>query len=346
MDHINPAYNNKTKSTKSAKFYAEGIRSGDRYLLSEAITLAESQARHKKILSEQISKELESNSAASSIRIAISGSPGAGKSTLIEKWGLHIIQQGMKVAVLAIDPSSSVTHGSILGDKTRMNTLGQHPDAYIRPSAAGLTLGGVHQATRESIRLCEYAGYDVILIETVGVGQSETLASQLSDVFILLLLPGAGDEIQGIKRGIVELADIVIINKADNDRKKMATHSVQSYSNALSLFHHHILEWVVPVTAVSALYGYGLEELWIQVNKYITLSKENGTYESKRIQQDVSWLHQSVTYEIKNILTKNNEIQQKLSNAKNEILSKKRSAHTIWLELQQLIQKTYNPLDE
>ncbi len=341
MDHINPSYRSKSRTKQSATDIAKAIIEGDRFALSQAITLAESTELSKKIISSEIADYLAHQSTNTSTRIAISGSPGVGKSTLIESWGLHYANKGNKVAVLAIDPSSSVTHGSILGDKTRMEELGQHPNAYIRPSAAGLTLGGVHAATRESIRLCESAGYNIILIETVGVGQSETMAAEMSDVFVLLLLPGAGDEIQGIKRGIVELADIVAINKADEDRLQLAIESAKSYRNALSLYHHPIIEWRVPVSMISGLQSLGIDDLSNQVHKFCLVSKEKGRFTSKRIKQDIDWLNKSVEQEVGRLIYNNPKVSDQLEKFKNHIIDGTRSTHSLIHELRLLIHQIY-----
>ena len=342
MDHINPSYRSKSNRTQSATDIAMAIIERDRFALSKAITLAESSDPAKRHISTEIADYLANQTTTASTRIAISGSPGVGKSTLIETWGLNFANKGHRVAVLAIDPSSSITHGSILGDKTRMEALGQHPNAYIRPSAAGLTLGGVHHATRESIRLCESAGYDIILIETVGVGQSETMAAEMSDIFVLLLLPGAGDEIQGIKRGIVELADVVAINKADEDRMQLATESAKSYRNALSLYHHPILEWRVPVAMISGLHGFGISQLTDQVNAFCKLSKEKGRFQNKRIKQDIDWLNKSIEQEVGRLIYNNPKISEHLENFKNQIIEGKRSTHSLIHELRSLIHQTYS----
>lgn len=341
MAHINPSYHSKNRKEKSATQYAEGIINGDRYALSEIITISESMTRAKQDLAAEVFEILSQKENIPSIRIAVSGAPGVGKSTLIEEWGLHIIEHGHRVAVLAIDPSSSVTHGSILGDKTRMHKLSAHPSAFVRPSAAGDTLGGVHHSTRESMQLCEYAGYDVILVETVGVGQSEIIAASMTDIFLLLLLPGAGDDLQGIKRGIVELADIVAVNKSDQDRRSIATQSAKSYRNALSLFQHPLSQWKVPVSLVSGLHGEGLGILWDQVNKYVKLSKQSNYLEKKRTTQDAQWLDAAVAHEIQLILKNNIGLQHKIKEAKNEILSQGRSTHTIINEIKSVIRNTY-----
>lgn len=341
MNHINPSYRSKSKENHSAVHIAKAIIQNDRFALSQAITLAESNNLSKKETSTAIADYLSKHVAPSSIRIAVSGSPGVGKSTLIENWGLAYANNGHRVAVLAVDPSSSVTHGSILGDKTRMEILGQHPNAYIRPSAAGLTLGGVHHATREAIRLCEAAGYDIIFIETVGVGQSETMAAEMSDLFLLLLLPGAGDEIQGIKRGIVELADIVAINKSDEDRIQLATASAKSYRNALSLYHHPIIDWQVPVSMISGLNSSGLNQLTEQVTAFCTLSKAKGRFENKRISQDIDWLNSSIQQEVGKLVLSNPIISSQLDTYKNQIMEGKRSTHSLIHELRSLINQIY-----
>jgi LAO/AO transport system kinase len=196
------------------------------------------------------------------LRIGISGVPGAGKSTFIEALGNHILDQGRRLAVLAVDPSSALSGGSILGDKTRMETLARRPQAFIRPSPAGGTLGGVARRTRETLLLCEAAGFDVVLVETVGVGQSETAVAAMTDLFALLLLPGGGDELQGIKRGIMELADLVLVNKADGDRIANARHTAADYQHALKLMHPRTPGWQVPVRTCSALEGQGIAEAW------------------------------------------------------------------------------------
>ena len=219
----------------SAERYAEKILEGDRVILSRAITLIESNRQSHQQLAQQIIEQCIPHSG-KAIRIGITGSPGVGKSTFIEKLGKHILQQDRKLAVLAIDPSSQLSKGSILGDKTRMAELSADPNAYIRPSPAGQSLGGVGRCTRSTIILCEAAGFDTIFVETVGVGQSEIVVHSMVDFFLLLLLPGAGDELQGIKRGIVEMADLLAINKSDGDRLPLAKRSRQSYKNALHLF--------------------------------------------------------------------------------------------------------------
>lgn len=316
---------------------AAAIVGQDRFQLSQAITMAESQIDTDIASYEQLTNILSHYTPSVSIRIAISGAPGVGKSTFIEQFGLHLLSLGKRVAVLAIDPSSSVTHGSILGDKTRMDQLSNHPSAYIRPSAAGLTLGGVHQATRESISLCEYAGYDIILIETVGVGQSETIASSMSDIFVLLLIPGGGDEIQGIKRGIVELADIVIVNKADTGREDLANQSKKAYENALSLFKHPLKGWKVPVLLASGYYAKGLDALWRELVYYTNLAEASGFTIKKRTQQELEWLHKVVEYEFHKKISKNTVLSDTIVQAESDIKSHKASSQKIINQVKSII---------
>ena len=281
------------KERLSAEQFFEGIRKGDRSLLSRAITLIESTLPHdKKIAKALISKCLPFSG--NSFRIGITGVPGVGKSTFIESFGLSLIKQNKKVAVLAIDPSSSRTKGSILGDKTRMEQLSVADHAFIRPSSSAGTLGGVTRNTRESIVLCEAAGFDIILVETVGVGQSETAVSQMVDFFMLLMLAGGGDELQGIKRGIMEMADLIVINKADGDNKQKANLAKQEYQNALHLFPPSESGWVPEVITASGLSGYGLSEIETRIDQYLNLSKKSGYFEHHRKQQLITILKETI----------------------------------------------------
>lgn len=225
-----------------------------------------------------------------SIRIGISGVPGVGKSTFIEAIGNHVIDQGHKLAVLAVDPSSSVSGGSILGDKTRMERLARRRRAFIRPSPAGRTLGGVTRRTRESILICEAAGFDVIIVETVGVGQSETAVAEMTDAFILMLLPGGGDELQGIKRGNLELADIVVVNKADNGLKAVAQRSAADYANAIQFLSPRSSRWQVPVKTCSALEGDGIAEVWQTVLRYRDALSAGDEIAARRAAQSRAWM--------------------------------------------------------
>ncbi len=281
------------KASRSAEYLFEGIQNHDRFALSAGITLIESQLESDKPLANELIRKCLPF-AGKSRRIGITGVPGVGKSTFIEAFGKVILEQGYKLAVLTIDPSSATTGGSILGDKTRMHTLVQEPNAYIRPSAAGSTLGGVARATRESIYLCEAAGFDVILIETVGVGQSETMVHSMVDFFLLLMLAGAGDELQGIKRGIMELADALLITKADGDNVKMAKIARASYANALHLFPPKENEWIPRTEICSSLTGSNLDEAWKISDEFFRHNTSNGWIEKNRHVQDIDWMKETL----------------------------------------------------
>ncbi len=264
------------------------IRSGERRALAKAITLLESsRTDHQKQAQDLLEALLPESGNA--LRIGITGVPGVGKSTFIEAFGLSLIEQGHRVAVLAVDPSSPVTGGSILGDKTRMNELSQHPDAFIRPSPSSGILGGVGRRTRETMLLCEAAGYDVIFVETVGVGQSETLVASMTDCFLVLMLPNAGDELQGIKKGILELADLLVVNKADGDQEALARHAQQTYRQALRLMTSGQAEWKPPVLTISALKRQGLSDLWQAIREFETTRKSSGAWEQNRRSQQHRW---------------------------------------------------------
>jgi LAO/AO transport system kinase len=281
------------KASRSVEHLFEGIQNHDRFALSAGITLIESQLESDKLLANELIRKCLPFSGKSK-RIGITGVPGVGKSTFIEAFGKIILEQGYKLAVLTIDPSSATTGGSILGDKTRMHTLVQEPNAYIRPSAAGNTLGGVARATRESIYLCEAAGFDVILIETVGVGQSETMVHSMVDFFLLLMLAGAGDELQGIKRGIMELADALLITKADGDNVKMAKIARASYANALHLFPPKENEWIPRTEICSSMTGDNLEEAWKLTDEFFRHNTMNGWIEKNRHVQDIAWMQETL----------------------------------------------------
>lgn len=270
-----------------------GIQKGDIAALSAAITLIESQnPNHRSEANGLLQKCLPSSG--NSVRIGITGVPGVGKSTFIESFGKVLVEKGKKVAVLAIDPSSSVSHGSILGDKTRMQDLSTMQEVYIRPSAAGDTLGGVARKTRESIVLCEAAGFDVILIETVGVGQSETVVNSMVDFFLLLMLSGAGDELQGIKKGIMEMADALVITKADGENEKKAELAARQYKNAMHLFQANANEWIPKVFTCSAVNGNNIEKVFDTIESFENHVKLNGSFDHNRKIQDKHWLTESL----------------------------------------------------
>jgi LAO/AO transport system kinase len=268
---------------------ARRVRDGDRRALARAITLVESQRRQDRSDSIALLQALTPY-AGRATRIGISGVPGVGKSTFIEILGKTIIEQGRRVAVLAVDPSSAVSGGSILGDKTRMEELSRHPDAYIRPSPTGGTLGGVTRRTRESMIICEAAGFDVVLVETVGVGQSETAVADMTDMLVLLLLPGGGDELQGIKRGIVELADLILVNKADGEMTDAAQRAAADYRNALRLLRARDPDWEVPVDTCSALTGAGIAAAWQRMDDYRQRQLSSGSLAERRRSQSLAWL--------------------------------------------------------
>lgn len=268
---------------------AARIRAGNRAALARAITLVESK---------RIDHQAEARSLVQSllpytgraIRLGITGVPGVGKSTSIDTLGMRLIEEGRKVAVLAVDPTSSRTGGAILGDKTRMARLSVEPNAFIRPSPAGATLGGVAARTREAMLLCEAAGFDVVLVETVGIGQSETAVADMTDFFLVLLLPGGGDELQGIKKGVIELADMIAINKADGDSLGRARKTATEYSIALNLLTPENADWKPPVLLTSGLNNEGLEALWANVLKHRTLLSQSGALQAKRARQQVKWM--------------------------------------------------------
>ena len=289
---------NNRKQSLDVEELTKGIFGGNKTDLARAITLVEST---KKEHQEKANAIIERCIAAQTdtIRIGITGVPGVGKSTFIESFGKKLTELGKKVAVLAVDPTSTQTKGSILGDKTRMQELMRDTNAFIRPSPSGVSLGGVARKTREAIILCEAAGYDVILIETVGVGQSETVVHSMVDFFLLLKLPGAGDELQGIKRGIIEMADAIVINKADGDHMKLANAAITEFTRALHLYPPKENGWSPKVLSCSALEKKGLIEIWDLILSYFDQSKKTKTFHLKRQQQNKNWLLQTLEDQLK-----------------------------------------------
>lgn len=289
---------------------AEGVRAGKRRALAKAITLVEStRADHREQARALVEALLPATGGA--LRVGLSGVPGVGKSTFVEALGLYLIEQGHRVAVLAVDPSSSVHGGSILGDKTRMELLSRRTEAFIRPSPSAGALGGVANRTREAMLVCEAAGFDVVLVETVGVGQSEIAVAGMTDIFCLLQLPNAGDDLQGMKKGIVEIADLVAINKADID--KVATHRAQSQmQGALTLVRHAHPDWTPPVIPVSALKAEGIDTFWSTVLKFRDTMTNNGAFEARRRRQAGAWMWELIDHELRARFRANSKVHAAL----------------------------------
>ncbi|MBO6660857.1 MAG: methylmalonyl Co-A mutase-associated GTPase MeaB [Roseivirga sp.] len=309
----------------STEELVEGIRSGNRVILSRAITLIESNREEDQRQAEDLLQAILPDTG-KSFRLGITGVPGVGKSTFIESFGTLLTEKGKKLAVLTIDPSSQRTKGSILGDKTRMEELARNPNAFIRPSASGSTLGGVSGKTREVMLLCEAAGFDFIIIETVGVGQSETHVHGMVDFFLLLMLAGAGDELQGIKKGIMEMADSVVINKADGDNLKAAKRAKVEYQNALHLFPANPSGWIPQVKTCSALDKSGLEEVFEMLTKFQTQVVGNGFFDKNRANQQVSWFKENLNELLKISFFKKPEVQQRYQEKLQEVQSGKTPA--------------------
>jgi LAO/AO transport system kinase len=306
------------KLQPSAEELVEGILAGNITSLSRAITLVEStNPTHLAKANAIINSCLPH--ANQSIRIGITGVPGVGKSTFIEAFGKHLTSLGKKVAVLAVDPSSTISHGSILGDKTRMEELVKDPNAFIRPSASGETLGGVARKTRETITLCEAAGFDTIIIETVGVGQSETAVHSMVDFFLLLKIAGAGDELQGIKRGIMEMADAIVINKADGDNIKKAQFAKVEFNRALHLFPAKKSGWTPKTATCSALTSEGIPEVWNTINEFLSLTQSNSYFFQKRKEQNQFWMLETINDQLKSNFYNNPKIQQQLESTKKAV---------------------------
>lgn len=318
--------------------YAAGIASGDRVILAKAISLAESSLpEDQKQTSELLTKVNHKNNA---IRIGITGVPGVGKSTFIEAFGKHVTSLNKKVAVLTIDPSSQLTKGSILGDKTRMEELSKNPLAFIRPSASGNTLGGTTGRTRECILLCEAAGYEVIIVETVGVGQSETSVKNLVDFFLLLMLAGAGDELQGIKKGIMEMADAVVITKADGDNIKRAKEAQADYQHALNLFTDSASGWKPKVLTSSALENKGIKEVWAAILNFKDHAVHSGYFDQQRKEQRITSFRESFDQLLKNDLSQSAAIQKKSATFEKEVADQKISAYEAAQQLLALYHQT------
>lgn len=305
----------------------EGILKGDITTLARAVTLVESLSTdHQAIAQEVIEKCLPHSG--HSRRIGITGVPGAGKSTSIDVFGLHVLKRGGKLAVLAIDPSSERTKGSILGDKTRMEKLSVHPDAFIRPSPSAGSLGGVARKTRETIVLCEAAGFDNIFVETVGVGQSETAVHSMVDFFLLIQLAGTGDELQGIKRGIMEMADGIVINKADGDNIQRAKLAQTQFRSALHLFPPTASGWSPEVLTYSGYFELGIPEVWDMIDRYFAFVDANGYFERKRSEQARYWMYETIDEQLRAHFYRNPEIERMLAEREIRVLNNQQSSFT------------------
>lgn len=320
---VNPYLKNSPKRKRrelSVADFVEGIVKGDVTVLSQAVTLVESvKPDHQVVAQEVIEKCLPYSG--NSVRIGISGVPGAGKSTSIDVFGVHVLEKyGGKLAVLAIDPSSERSKGSILGDKTRMEQLSVHPNSFVRPSPSAGSLGGVARKTRETIVLCEAAGFDKIFVETVGVGQSETAVHSMVDFFLLIQLAGTGDELQGIKRGIMEMADGIVINKADGDNLERAKLAATQFRNALHLFPAPESGWKPQVLTYSGFYNLGVKEVWDMVYKYIDFVKENGYFEYRRNEQSKYWMYETINEQLRDSFYHNPQIQKMLEEKEGQVL--------------------------
>ena len=324
---VNPYLRRRRRPMPSVAELVEGILKGDVTMLSRGVTLVESLSPEHRAMAQEVIEKCLPHSGRSR-RIGITGVPGAGKSTSIDVFGLHLLKRGGKLAVLAIDPSSERTKGSILGDKTRMEKLSVHPGAFIRPSPSAGSLGGVARKTRETIVLCEAAGFNNIFVETVGVGQSETAVHSMVDFFLLIQLAGTGDELQGIKRGIMEMADGIVINKADGDNVDRARLAQAQFRSALHLFPPTMSGWIPEVLCYSGYYDLGIAEVWEMIDRYFKFVKDNGYFERKRQEQARYWMYETINEQLRNHFYSNPEVERLLIEKENRVLSNVQSSFT------------------
>lgn len=310
----------RSRRQQTVEEYAQGVLSGDRARLAQAITIVESIHQESEVQARELLTLLLPHSGRSH-RIGITGVPGVGKSTLIEALGLHIIESGHRVAVLAVDPTSTISGGSILGDKSRMPRLANHPDAFVRPSPNALTPGGVGRRTRELQILCEAAGFDIVIIETVGVGQSEILVSEMVDTFVALMLPGAGDELQGLKKGVIELADVIAVNKADGDNRASALVAKKEYESALRYRQRQPEDWTPPVEVISARSGEGIPRLWEQIDRHYEYLNRDNALAERRQSQRRKWVSTLLEEQVLRTLIDSPEVRSKLDELEKRLLT-------------------------
>lgn len=322
---MNPHFRRVKRRQLSIDEYVEGILAGNITILSQAVTLVESNLPEHQDIAQQIIERCLPHTG-KSMRIGITGVPGAGKSTSIDTFGMYLCKQGRKLAVLAIDPSSERSGGSILGDKTRMEQLSREPNAFIRPSPSAGSLGGVARKTRETIMLCEAAGFDTIFVETVGVGQSETAVHSMVDFFLLIQLSGTGDELQGIKRGIMEMADAIVINKADGDNIPKANLAASHFRNALHLFPPTESGWKPPVLTYSGFYGIGIKEIWDMVDEYRHYAQDSGYFYEKRQKQAKWWMYESINEALHRSFYGNSAVKMLKPQVEDDILADRLSS--------------------
>ena len=317
-------YTPKRRLTKDQ--YIKGILSGDKIILSKAITLIESRLHQDEILAGEILDHILLKTGHSSIRVGITGIPGVGKSTFIEALGKYIVSLKKKMAVLSIDPTSRKSKGSILGDKTRMQMLANEPLVYIRPSPSRDSLGGVASKTREAMLLCEAAGYEVVLIETVGVGQSEVAVHSMVDFFLLLVIAGAGDELQGMKRGILEIADAIVINKAEGENKKKAAKAKGMYQSALHQFPLKAGAWMPRALTTSALTEEGIREVWEMIEQYMQQVISSGFYKKRRSEQNLNWMHEVIKEALATHFYRDRTLKKKIQELEEKVISGEKAA--------------------